>query len=171
MIWLYVMGLPRKNIFWRPCLWRMSQAMNVYSLRTSCTISPPRPHEKKKKRKNDLWSRVPYTDLFFFSPVMDQKSIFFFTPALFPIHNRLHLTMNEPHDSVFYWLYRFGWFFNMYLTKSISLGGHFHQRKLWEIANADIGILLPKLFWPTVRKNCSSDREKCWNSRLKAENL
>ena len=22
-----------------------------------------------------------------------------------------------------------------------------------------IGILLPKLFWPTVRKNCSSDRE------------
>ena len=23
-----------------------------------------------------------------------------------------------------------------------------------------IGILLPKLFWPTVRKNCSSDREK-----------
>ena len=22
------------------------------------------------------------------------------------------------------------------------------------------GILLPKLFWPTVRKNCSSEREK-----------
>ena len=22
------------------------------------------------------------------------------------------------------------------------------------------GILLPRLFWPTVRKNCSSDREK-----------
>ena len=22
-----------------------------------------------------------------------------------------------------------------------------------------IGILLPKLFWPTLRKNCSSDRE------------
>ena len=22
------------------------------------------------------------------------------------------------------------------------------------------GILLPKLFWPTVRKNCFSDREK-----------
>ena len=22
------------------------------------------------------------------------------------------------------------------------------------------GILLPKLFWPTVRKNCSRDREK-----------
>ena len=22
------------------------------------------------------------------------------------------------------------------------------------------GILLPKLFWPTVRKNCPSDREK-----------
>ena len=24
----------------------------------------------------------------------------------------------------------------------------------------DNGILLPKLFWPTVRKNCSIDREK-----------
>jgi hypothetical protein len=23
-----------------------------------------------------------------------------------------------------------------------------------------LGILLPKLFWPTVRKNCSSDRKK-----------
>ena len=33
------------------------------------------------------------------------------------------------------------------------------------------GILLPKLFWPTVRKNCFSDREKVWNSRLKAKNL
>ena len=33
------------------------------------------------------------------------------------------------------------------------------------------GILLPKLFWPTVRKNCSSYQEKFWNSRLKAENL
>ena len=25
--------------------------------------------------------------------------------------------------------------------------------------NCKNGILLPKLFWPTVRKNCSSDRE------------
>ena len=32
-----------------------------------------------------------------------------------------------------------------------------------------IGILLPKLFWPTVRKNCSSHREKLL--KLKAENL
>ena len=24
----------------------------------------------------------------------------------------------------------------------------------------NFGILLPKLFWPTVRKNCSSDQEK-----------
>ena len=28
---------------------------------------------------------------------------------------------------------------------------------IWENEN---GILLPKLFWPTVRKNCSSDWEK-----------
>ena len=32
-------------------------------------------------------------------------------------------------------------------------------------------FLLPKLFWPTGRKNCSSDQEKLLNSRLKAENL
>ena len=32
-------------------------------------------------------------------------------------------------------------------------------------------ILLPKLFWITVRKNCSSDGENFWNLRLKAENL
>ena len=28
------------------------------------------------------------------------------------------------------------------------------------IVTKKIGILLLKLFWPTVRKNCSSDREK-----------
>ena len=31
------------------------------------------------------------------------------------------------------------------------------QQQLFNTIN---GILLPKLFWPTVRKNCSSDREK-----------
>jgi hypothetical protein len=29
------------------------------------------------------------------------------------------------------------------------------------------GILLPKLFWHTVRKNCSSNQEKLW--KFKAE--
>ena len=123
MILLYVMGLPRKNIFWRPCLWRMSQAMNVYSLRTSCTISPPRPHEKKKKRKNDLWSRVPYTDLFFLLLWIKKVSSF-------SLQLSFQYIIGEPHDSVFYWLYRFGWFFNMYLTKSISLGGTFSPKKI-----------------------------------------
>ena len=33
------------------------------------------------------------------------------------------------------------------------------------------GILLPKLFWPTVRKKNSSDRKNLWNSSLKAENF
>ena len=28
------------------------------------------------------------------------------------------------------------------------------------IKKFEIGIFLPKLLWPTVRKNCSSDREK-----------
>ena len=35
--------------------------------------------------------------------------------------------------------------------------------KGWKIScelPLSIGILLPKLFWPTVRKNCSSDWEK-----------
>ena len=66
---------------------------------------------KKRRRGKMIYDQECHTQIFFFSPVMDQKSIFFFTPALFPIHNRLHLTMNEPHDSVSYWLYRFGWFF------------------------------------------------------------
>ena len=33
------------------------------------------------------------------------------------------------------------------------------QKKSLKVALRN-GILLPKLFWPTVRKNCSSDREK-----------
>ena len=32
-------------------------------------------------------------------------------------------------------------------------------------------ILLPKLFWPTVRKNVLVVEEKIWNLRLKAENF
>ena len=34
------------------------------------------------------------------------------------------------------------------------------KNKLLCVVNKEIGILLLKLFWPTVRKNCSSDREK-----------
>ena len=30
----------------------------------------------------------------------------------------------------------------------------------WNYEKHNNGILLPKLFWPTVRKNYSSDREK-----------
>ena len=33
------------------------------------------------------------------------------------------------------------------------------------------GILLPKLFWPTVRKIVLLIEKNFWNSRLKAENL
>ena len=33
------------------------------------------------------------------------------------------------------------------------------------------GISLSKLFWPTMKKNWSSDEEKLLNSRQKAENL
>ena len=31
------------------------------------------------------------------------------------------------------------------------------------------GILLPKLFWSTVRKNCSSDQEKLPNFEAKSQ--
>ena len=34
------------------------------------------------------------------------------------------------------------------------------QHLFFFVSPKDNGILLPKLFWPTVRKNCSSDREK-----------
>ena len=43
-----------------------------------------------------------------------------------------------------------------------SAAFHFYDKAL-----AITGILLPKLFWPTVRKNCSSDGEKL--SKLEAE--
>ena len=36
---------------------------------------------------------------------------------------------------------------------------HFSQRKIWGISMIN-GILLPELFCPTARKNCSGDREK-----------
>ena len=35
---------------------------------------------------------------------------------------------------------------------------HCEKKKKWR--QKTNGILLPKLFWPTVRKNCSSEREK-----------
>ena len=41
----------------------------------------------------------------------------------------------------------------------------------WNLKKMWNEFLLPKLFWHTVRKNCSSDREKIWNLRLKAKNL
>ena len=53
------------------------------------------------------------------------------------------------------------WFSIIYLPNSIT-----HVTSIltfFEPSNVSIfenGILLPKLFWPTVRKNCSTDREK-----------
>ena len=61
-------------------------------------------HMKKRRRGKMIYDQECHTQISFFSPVMDQKSIFLFTPALFPIHNRLHLTMNEPHVSASYWV-------------------------------------------------------------------
>ena len=40
--------------------------------------------------------------------------------------------------------------------------------KTWYLPIGNIGILLPKLFWPNVRKNCSSDQEKLMKLKLKA---
>ena len=41
----------------------------------------------------------------------------------------------------------------------------FTKNILLESTKPMIGILLPKLFWPTVRKNCSRD----WDKLLKFE--
>ena len=43
----------------------------------------------------------------------------------------------------------------------------------WNLYNAHerIGILLPKLFWHVVRKNCSSDREKHLNFKSFSQSL
>ena len=46
---------------------------------------------------------------------------------------------------------------NMDAHKLWNLTSHSKQSMIKEVG---IGILLPKLFWPTMRKKCSSDREK-----------
>ena len=43
--------------------------------------------------------------------------------------------------------------------KGLCLKWEHKEYKKCKLLNKN-GILLPKLFWPTVRKNCSSDREK-----------
>ena len=58
------------------------------------------------------------------------------------------------------------WFYEQRSTPSWPLSS-----KLPHWVQANNGILFPKLFKPTVRKNCSTNWEKLWNSRLKAENL
>ena len=50
----------------------------------------------------------------------------------------------------------------------IKLSVAYNHNSIWNLAENIFlqtffernGILLPKLFWPTVRKNCSSDWEK-----------
>ena len=43
--------------------------------------------------------------------------------------------------------------------------------KLYFVIKIVLNYCEKKLFWTTVRKNCSIDREKLWNSMLKAENF
>ena len=65
------------------------------------------------------------------------------------------------HSEWYMWMLQTIWFSRSHRKSS------FRAKPLY----FGFGILLPKLFWPTVRKNCSSDQEKFWNSRLRAENL
>ena len=44
--------------------------------------------------------------------------------------------------------------------KFLYLDYKFKNRNQTQLQKDRTGILSPKLFWPTVRKNCSSDREK-----------
>ena len=60
---------------------------------------------------------------------------------------RVHIGVNKFH----YWISEVRKKFN---NNKIVMNSHVQSRK--QTRN---GILLPKLFWPTVRKNCSSDRE------------
>ena len=47
------------------------------------------------------------------------------------------------------------------MTFSIANKAKLSSEDCWKCrSNMKTGILLPKLFCPTVRKNCSSDREK-----------
>ena len=60
----------------------------------------------------------------------------------------------------------------MYITQGVLIQGaynFFNFKTIHFIFSSGNGILLPKLFWPTVRKNCFSDWEKLWILRLKAE--
>ena len=47
--------------------------------------------------------------------------------------------------------------YNSWKFLKIKINFRIHQN-IWKFFKN--GILLPKLFWPTVRRNCSSDREK-----------
>ena len=61
--------------------------------------------------------------------------------------------------------FKWDWFFkNRNILLQFKTGGKLDKferkqkgkKKHWKI----YGILLPKLFWPTVRKNCSRDQKK-----------
>ena len=49
----------------------------------------------------------------------------------------------------------------IFWPQSVPTAGETNFGENWGSGN---GILLPKLFWPTVRKKCSSDREKLLKS-------
>ena len=51
-------------------------------------------------------------------------------------------------------------FFCIYLPYSFMVVWESKITHSVRITSVRNGILLPKLFWPTVRKNCSSDQEK-----------
>ena len=89
----------------------------------------------------------------------------------------LHTTFFSPILSGFVRTFENEWnFFRLNQTMSLS----FEYLQIWlpkqkiytflnEISNLKKnGILFPKLFWPTVRKNCSSDWEKLL--KFEAEN-
>ena len=56
------------------------------------------------------------------------------------------------------------------IDKSIYFNDICKHKKLKEKWNCNgIGILLPKLFWPPMRKKCSSDREKLLKFEAKSQ--
>ena len=70
------------------------------------------------------------------------------------------------HFHCYHAIFKASWIHTVFILLSFKIHAH---KQFWRILvfwpigfwfkNRN-GILLPKLFWPTVRKNCSSDREK-----------
>ena len=71
------------------------------------------------------------------------------------IHMSTFKVNEKPHPNLIYRSYLPSWLMKNLLTES----SQYFSIRLLIVTYLKNDILLPKLFWPTVRKNCSSYRE------------